>query len=66
MKILVLNGPNINMVGIREPGIYGTQSFSDLLKLITFVYIICATAGDGAKKLAGTGRRSSGCTRNRS
>ena len=33
MKILVLNGPNINMVGIREPGIYGTQSFSDLLKL---------------------------------
>lgn len=34
MKILVLNGPNINMVGIREPGIYGTQSFSDLLKLI--------------------------------
>lgn len=34
MKILVLNGPSINMVGIREPGIYGTQSFSDLLKLI--------------------------------
>ncbi len=34
MKILVLDGPNINMVGIREPGIYGTQTFSDLLKLI--------------------------------
>lgn len=34
MKILVLNGPNINMIGIREPGIYGKQSFSDLLTLI--------------------------------
>lgn len=34
MKILVLNGPNINMLGIREPGIYGKGSFSDLLELI--------------------------------
>lgn len=34
MKILVINGPNINMLGIREPAIYGKNSFQDLLQLL--------------------------------
>ena len=34
MKLLVINGPNINMLGIREPGIYGKNTYKDLLALI--------------------------------
>ena len=34
MKILVINGPNINMLGIREPDIYGKNTYADLCELI--------------------------------
>lgn len=42
MKILIINGPNINMLGLREPGIYGNQSYSALLELLRNV---CADEG---------------------
>ena len=42
MNILVINGPNLNMLGIREPDIYGRQTYKDLED---YVNQICARKG---------------------
>ena len=42
MKLLVINGPNLNMLGIREPDIYGRQTYQDL---VNYVNQICARKG---------------------
>ena len=42
MKLLILNGPNINMLGIREPDIYGKKSYA---ALIDYVKSVCVSHG---------------------
>ena len=42
MKLLVINGPNLNMLGIREPAIYGKQDFK---ALVAYIEQCCAEAG---------------------
>ncbi len=37
MKIKIINGPNLNMLGIREPDIYGKQTYEDLVAYVTEV-----------------------------
>ena len=35
MTVYIINGPNINLLGVREPGIYGNDSYDDLISLVT-------------------------------
>ena len=35
MKILVINGPNMNLLGLREPGLYGKQTYDDLVNTLS-------------------------------
>ncbi len=42
MKLLVINGPNLNMLGIREPGIYGSESYA---ALEAFIRRVCDEHG---------------------
>ena len=47
MKLLIINGPNINMLGIREKGIYGEESYEALL---SYCRSICEEKGIIKKK----------------
>ena len=42
MKFLIINGPNLNMLGVREPRIYGTNTYQDLVE---YVSDFCAQRG---------------------
>ncbi|TAL61769.1 MAG: type II 3-dehydroquinate dehydratase [Bacteroidetes bacterium] len=34
MKLMIINGPNLNLLGVREPSVYGNQSFADYLETL--------------------------------
>ena len=41
MKILVINGPNLNLLGVREPAIYGNRTYADLVAFVGAVAKEC-------------------------
>ena len=49
-KILVINGPNLNMLGIREPEIYGHRTYTDLVDYIT--ESVCALGAEATVVLS--------------
>lgn len=38
MEVLIINGPNLNLLGVREPGVYGSKSFDDYLCELRTIY----------------------------
>lgn len=46
MKLIVINGPNLNLLGVREPAIYGSHSYADLVRLI---HETCSAEGIGVE-----------------
>lgn len=46
MKLLVINGPNLNMLGIREPEIYGRQTYQDLEEYVNTAFAEAGVSGD--------------------
>jgi 3-dehydroquinate dehydratase II len=66
-KITIINGPNLNLLGIREPSVYGTTTFKDYLNIlikeypdIDFEYFQSNVEGEIINKLHETGFTSNG------
>ena len=70
MNILIINGPNLNLLGKREPDIYGNQTFDDFLDIlkscypeISFQYLQSNSEGEIIDKLHEVGFEIAGIIR---